>query len=57
MADQQVSEALEKLNQGTQKTKQMFQPQTIDLAQEYSGKAIEMYKQQFKARRSALEDL
>ena len=36
MADQQVSEALEKLNQGTQKTKQMLQPQTIDLAQEYS---------------------
>ena len=55
MADQQLNEALEKLNQG--KTKQMFQPQTIDLAREYSGKAIEMYKQQFKARRSALEDL
>jgi len=55
MAYEQVNEALEKLNQG--KTKQMFQPQTIALAQEYSGKAIEMYKQQFKARRSALEDL
>ena len=36
MADQQVNEALEKLKQGTQKTKQMFQPQTIDLAQEHS---------------------
>jgi len=57
MADQQVNEALEKLNQGTQKTKQMFQPQTKDLAQEYSGKAIEMYKQQLKERRSPLEDL
>lgn len=57
MAEKQADGALEKLNQGIQKTKQMVQLQTIELAQEYFGESIETLKQQLKERRSTLEDL
>lgn len=57
MAEKQANEALEKLNQGIQKTKQMVQLQTIELAQEYFGDSIESLKQQLKEKRSTLEDL
>lgn len=57
MAEKQADGASEKLNQGIQKTKQIVQLQTIELAQEYFGEAIETFKQQLKERRSTLEDL
>ncbi len=57
MAEKQADGALEKLNQGIQKTKQMVQLQTLELAQEYFGEAIETLKQQLRERRSTLEDL
>ena len=57
MAEKQANEALEKLNQGVQKTKQMVQLQTMELAQEYFVDSIEMFRHQVKGSRAALEDL
>ena len=57
MAEKQANEALEKLNQGVQKTKQMVQLQTMELAQEYFVDSIEMFRHQVKGSRVALEDL
>lgn len=57
MAEEQVNEALEKLNRGIQKTKQMVQLQTIELAQEYFGYSVQTLKQQVKESRATLEDL
>src|SRR5919199_1632191 len=57
VAEKQANEALEKLNQGVQKTKQMVQLQTMELAQEYFVDSIEMFRHQVKGSRAALEDL
>lgn len=57
MAEEQAREALEKLNQGIQKSKQMVQLQTMELAQEYFGDSIEALKQQVKESRTTLRDL
>ena len=57
MAEKQANEALEKLNQGIQKTKQMVQLQIIELAQEYFVGSIEMFRQQVTESLAALEDL
>ena len=57
MDEEQANEALEKLNQGIQETKQMVQLQTMELAQEYCDCSVEMLKQQVKESRAALESL
>ena len=57
VANKQANEALEKLNQGIQKTKRMVQLQTMKLAQEYFGDSIETLKQQVKESHATLEDL
>lgn len=57
MAENQASEALEKLNQGIQKSKHMIQLQIMELAQEYFGDSIEALKQQVKESRATLRDL
>ena len=57
MAEQQPNEALEKLNQGIRKTKQMVQLQAMELAQEYFGYSVEALKQQVKENRAALQGL
>jgi pyruvate/2-oxoglutarate dehydrogenase complex dihydrolipoamide acyltransferase (E2) component len=57
VAEKQANEALEKLNQGIRKSRQMVQIQTMELAQEYFGDSIEALKQQVKASRATLRDL
>jgi pyruvate/2-oxoglutarate dehydrogenase complex dihydrolipoamide acyltransferase (E2) component len=57
MAENQVNEALEKLNRGIQESKQMVQHQTMELAQEYFGDSVEALKQQIKDNRATLKDL
>jgi pyruvate/2-oxoglutarate dehydrogenase complex dihydrolipoamide acyltransferase (E2) component len=57
VAEEQVNKALEKLNRGIEKSKQMVQVQTMELAQEYFGDSIEALKQQVKDSRSTLRDL
>ncbi len=57
MVEEQANEALEKLNQGIRKSKQMVQLQTMELAQEYFGDSIEALKQQVKESRATLRDL
>jgi pyruvate/2-oxoglutarate dehydrogenase complex dihydrolipoamide acyltransferase (E2) component len=57
MAEEQAKEALEKLNQGIQETKQMVQLQTMELAQEYFSCSVKTLKQQVKESRAALENL
>ena len=57
MAEEQANKALEKLNQGIEKSKQTVQVQTMQLAQEYFGDSIEALKQQVKDSRGTLRDL
>jgi len=57
VAEEQVNKALEKLNRGIEKSKQMVQVQTMELAQEYFGDSIEALNQQVKDSRSTLRDL
>ena len=57
MGEEQAKEALEKLNQGIQETKQMVQLQTMELAQEYFSCSVKALKQQVKESRAALENL
>lgn len=57
MAQDQANEALEKLQQGIQKSKQMVQLQTMELAQQYFADSIEALKQQVKESRTTLRDL
>lgn len=57
MAEDQVNEALEKLNRGIQESKQMVQQQTMQLAQDFFGDSVEEMKQQIKENRSTLEKL
>jgi pyruvate/2-oxoglutarate dehydrogenase complex dihydrolipoamide acyltransferase (E2) component len=57
IAEEQANWALEKLNQGIRKTKQMVQLQTMKLAQEYFALSVETLEQQVKESRAALERL
>jgi pyruvate dehydrogenase E2 component (dihydrolipoamide acetyltransferase) len=57
VVEEQANKALEKLNRGIEKSKQMVQVQTMELAQEYFGDSIEALKQQVKDSRSTLRDL
>lgn len=57
MAEDQVNEALEKLNRGIEESKQMVQQQTMQLAQDFFGDSVEEIKQQIKDNRSTLEKL
>lgn len=57
MAEQQVNEALEKLNRGIEESRQMVQQQTMGLAQDYFGDTMEQMKGQIQESRATLEDL
>jgi pyruvate/2-oxoglutarate dehydrogenase complex dihydrolipoamide acyltransferase (E2) component len=57
VAEGQANEALEKLNQGIRKSRQMIQLQTMELAQEYFGDSIETLEQHVRESRAILEDL
>jgi pyruvate/2-oxoglutarate dehydrogenase complex dihydrolipoamide acyltransferase (E2) component len=57
MTDKQPDEALEKLNQGIQESRQAMQRQTMELAQEYFGDSVEGLKRQIKESRSTVERL
>lgn len=57
MTERQPSEALEKLNQGIEESRQMMQRQTMELAQEYFGDSVRALKQQIQESRSTLEGL
>ena len=51
------NEALEKLNQGIQESRQTAQQQTMKLAQEYFEDSVEELRQQVRDRRATLENL
>ncbi|HET7480089.1 MAG TPA: E3 binding domain-containing protein [Rubrobacteraceae bacterium] len=57
MAEDQVNEALEKLNRGIQESKQMVQQQTMQLAQDFFSDSVEELKRHIKENRSTLEGL
>lgn len=57
MAEGQLDEALEKLNQGIEESRQMVQRQTMELAQEYFSDSVEVMRRQIKESRSTLEKL
>ena len=57
MAENRANEALEKLNQGIQESRQMVQQQTMKLGQDYFGDSVEELKQQIKECRTTLEGL
>ncbi len=57
MAEDQVNEAMDKLNRGIQESKQMVQQQTMKLAQDFFGDSVEGIKQRIKDNRSTLEEL
>lgn len=57
MAEDQVNEALEKLNRGIEESKQLVQQQTMQLAQDFFGDSVEEIKGQIKDNRSTLEKL
>lgn len=57
MTEGQTSEALDKLNQGIQESRQTMQRQTMELAQEYFGDSVEALRQQIKESRSTVEGL
>ena len=57
MAENQTNEALEKLNQGIQESRQMVQQQTMRLAQDYFGDSVEELKGQMAESRATLEGL
>jgi pyruvate/2-oxoglutarate dehydrogenase complex dihydrolipoamide acyltransferase (E2) component len=57
LAKNRTNEALEKLNQGIQESRQMVQQQTMRLAQDYFGDSVEELRQQIKESRTTLEGL
>lgn len=57
MAEGELNEALEKLSQGIEESKQMVQQRTMELAQEYFSDSVETLKQQIEESRSTLEEL
>jgi pyruvate/2-oxoglutarate dehydrogenase complex dihydrolipoamide acyltransferase (E2) component len=57
VANNQASEALEKLNRGIEESRQMVQQQTMQLAQEFFGDSVEEIKQQIRDNRATLEKL
>lgn len=57
MAEGELNEALEKLSQGIEESKQMVQRRTMELAQEYFSDSVETLKQQIEESRSTLEEL
>ncbi len=57
MAEDQVNDALEKLNRGIEESKQMVQRQTMELAQDFFGDSVEEFKQQIRENRATLEKL
>ena len=57
MTEQQVNEALEKLNRGIEESKQMVQQQTMGLAQDFFGDSVAEMKGRIQESRATLEDL
>jgi pyruvate/2-oxoglutarate dehydrogenase complex dihydrolipoamide acyltransferase (E2) component len=57
VANNQASEALEKLNRGIEESRQMVQQQTMKLAQEFFGDSVEEFKRQIRDNRATLEKL
>jgi pyruvate/2-oxoglutarate dehydrogenase complex dihydrolipoamide acyltransferase (E2) component len=57
LAENRTNEALEKLNQGIQESRQMVQQQTMKLAQDYFGDSVEELKRQIEESRTTLEGL
>jgi pyruvate/2-oxoglutarate dehydrogenase complex dihydrolipoamide acyltransferase (E2) component len=57
LAENRTNEALEKLNQGIQESRQMVQQQTMKLAQDYFGDSVEELKRQIEESRATLEGL
>jgi len=57
VAEDQVNDALEKLNRGIEESKQMVQRQTMELAQDFFGDSVEEFKQQIRENRATLEKL
>jgi pyruvate/2-oxoglutarate dehydrogenase complex dihydrolipoamide acyltransferase (E2) component len=57
MTDTSRNEAVEKLNQGIQESRQAAQQQTMKLAQEYFEDSVEELRQQVRDRRATLERL
>lgn len=57
MTDASKNEALEKLSQGIQESRQAAQQQTMKLAQEYFDDSVEELRQQVQERRATLESL
>jgi pyruvate/2-oxoglutarate dehydrogenase complex dihydrolipoamide acyltransferase (E2) component len=57
VAEDQVNDALERLNRGIQESKQMVQQQTMKLAQDFFNDSAEEIKQQIKDNRATLEKL
>ena len=57
MTEDQVNDALEKLNRGIQESKQMVQQQTMRLAQDFFSDSAEEIKQRIKDSRATLEEL
>lgn len=54
MTDRQPDEALEKLNQGIQESRQTMQRQTMELAQEYFGDSVEELRWRIQESRSTI---
>jgi pyruvate/2-oxoglutarate dehydrogenase complex dihydrolipoamide acyltransferase (E2) component len=57
VAEGELNEALDKLSQGIEESKQMVQQRTMELAQEYFSDSVETLKQQIEESRSTLEEL
>jgi pyruvate/2-oxoglutarate dehydrogenase complex dihydrolipoamide acyltransferase (E2) component len=57
VAEDQVNDALEKLNRGIEESKQMVQRQTMELAQDFFGDSVEEFKQEIQENRATLEKL
>jgi pyruvate/2-oxoglutarate dehydrogenase complex dihydrolipoamide acyltransferase (E2) component len=57
VTEDQVNDALEKLNRGIQESKQMVQQQTMRLAQDFFSDSAEEIKQRIKDSRATLEEL
>lgn len=57
MAEEQANEALEKLEQGIQESREMIQQRVMELAQDYFTGSVETVKQVIEESRSTLEKL
>lgn len=57
MAEKQTNEALEKLNQGIQESRQIAQQQTMQLAQDFFGDSVDLLKREINDSRATLENL